>query len=204
MPSPFPCRARGAVGGPAGTARARRGAFVWLRGCGAAAPLARRGEQKGPAASRSRSGGAMQAQGAPSPTAVCPHLVLLVPCYRWPRYRRVLAAPPLRPGAGGRGSSPPTAGRGCGCFGAILSQGPRSIGMSSVELLGSAVRVWGCWRRVPAIRSPWDCRWRAKHLSPRSGRRASPGIAGPAPGAAAAADSGPRSRTGGASSPKSS
>lgn len=36
------------------------------------------------------------------------------------------------------------------------------------------------------------------------GAQSIPGMAGPAPGAAAAADSGPRSRTGGASSPKSS
>lgn len=34
------------------------------------------------------------------------------------------------------------------------------------------------------------------------GAQSIPGTAGPAPGAAAAADSGPRSRTGGASSPK--
>lgn len=135
------------------------------------------GANKGPRASRSggsRSGGAVPAQGVPSPEAVRAHLVR---CRGFPVTAGLAAAafPPRLRSAPGRGARqfPPTAGRGRGGSAAILSQGPRSIGMSRVELPGGAARVWGCRRGVPATRSPRDCRWRAKHFSPRPGRRAS-------------------------------
>lgn len=180
-PLPFPCRARGAGGG-ASRRRACAAGTRWC-GCGAAAPLARRGEQRPPPAPQRRAWGARGAAARCQPrarhrpresvrtwsgTAGCP--------LRWPP----LASPPpcsrrasAPPRGQGGAAVPLTAGRGRSCFAAILSQGPWSIGMSRIELPGNAVRVWECRRRVPATRSSWDCRWRAKHLSPRPGRRAS-------------------------------